>query len=349
MMRNLVIRQLEGARRVLTISGELVLPGFSWPMRQRGGVREYDGSEIGSAHLKGGSLGETTLRLRIWTQQIARGGMVTVEGFGDFVDADDVVRLLKQMCSEPVLVGVTWGPERQVGFLAEVDPPYGRPGEFSEISVEIQWVKRDQPETAPKPRPERNLSAAIGQIGEAWRRGIQGARKPASVARKALTVAEAAVAEVNGGIRQVASLAGEYRAGVRDVRAIRTGSVGGLRQIVTGAANLRAAVGGAAGALVQSDDAAEVITGRAFLADVDRAATQARGSAEIARRRQAIAERSDLRGVYTAKDGDDLRLIAFRFYDDFEAWTEIARFNGFTGSLLTAGQTVLLPDIRAGV
>lgn len=348
-MRNLVIRQLEGARRVLTISGELVLPGFSLPMRQRGDVREYDGSSIGSAHLQGPSLGETTLRLRIWTQQIARGGMVTVEGFGDFVDADDVVRLLKTMCSEPVLAAVTWGPERQVGYLAEVDPPYGRPGEFSEISVEIKWVVRESVETAPKPRPERNIGAAIGKIGETWRRGIQTARKPASVTRKALTAAEAAVAEVNGGIRQVASLAGEYRAGVRDVRAIRTGTVGGLRQIVTGASSLRDAIRDPAGALVQSDDAAAVISGRAFLADVNRAATEARGSAEIARRRQAIAERSDLRGVYTAKDGDDLRLIAFRFYDDFEVWTEIARFNGFAGSLLTAGQTVLLPDLRAGV
>lgn len=348
MGRDLTIRQIEGPKRVIVISGNVVLPGFSLPMLQRGEVKHYDGAQIASVHTKGPDLDETTITIRLWTERMGGGGVFKV-GDVDYDDADEAVRLLKDVAAEGALVSVTWAAETQVGYIARVDAPYGAPGRFSGVDIEFQWAMRDTTARAPMPKPERDAASAIRKIAQAWRVGISTAAKPASVARKTLATVETAVGEVNAGIRSVGALTSAYREAGRDVRAIRTGVIGGFRQISTGAASMRASLSDPAAVRSQTDDAGQILSGRAFVADLGRAAQEVRGQAEIARRRQALAERDDLRGFYTGKEGEDLRLVAHRFYGDVDAWAEIARFNSMTGSTLRGGQTIMLPDIRAGV
>lgn len=52
---------------------------------------------------------------------------------------------------------------------------------------------------------------------------------------------------------------------------------------------------------------------------------------------------SDLLGTYTARDGDDLRDVAFQFYESAYEWRRLMLFNQLTSAELVAGQLILIP------
>lgn len=65
--------------------------------------------------------------------------------------------------------------------------------------------------------------------------------------------------------------------------------------------------------------------------------------------RQLLAQQqSDVIGTYVAREGDDLRDVAFAFYGDFRDWRQILLFNGLSSAQLTAGQVVRVPRQTSG-
>jgi hypothetical protein len=55
--------------------------------------------------------------------------------------------------------------------------------------------------------------------------------------------------------------------------------------------------------------------------------------------------RSELAGTFIARDGDDLRDVAFQFYGESREWRRIMLFNGLASGALTTGQIVRVPRI----
>ena len=49
-----------------------------------------------------------------------------------------------------------------------------------------------------------------------------------------------------------------------------------------------------------------------------------------------------------ANEGQDLRSIAVAEYGDISQWVALGQFNGIDGSLLHAGQVVLVPALQNG-
>jgi len=77
-------------------------------------------------------------------------------------------------------------------------------------------------------------------------------------------------------------------------------------------------------------------------------AARAVWSAAILRRDQILDSlESDLRAIYTAREGDDLRDVAQNICGDSDEWRKIMMFNGLTSTLLVAGQIVLIPTASA--
>lgn len=76
---------------------------------------------------------------------------------------------------------------------------------------------------------------------------------------------------------------------------------------------------------------------------LSRRARRARGAA--ARRRDALGQASAPTplAVVVAREGDDLRTLAARYYGQPDGWREIAALNGLASSTLVAGQVVVVP------
>ena len=92
----------------------------------------------------------------------------------------------------------------------------------------------------------------------------------------------------------------------------------------------------------------KVVAAEAYAATSRRAArTLARTAAA---RRAALARtlQSQLIGVYAAREGDDLRTVAERFYGSRLQWRPLLVFNELSGTRLSRGQLVLVPRLTSG-
>lgn len=88
------------------------------------------------------------------------------------------------------------------------------------------------------------------------------------------------------------------------------------------------------------------------------AAKYAKGVVSLARvlRRTAIIRRSviasqienQLLGIYTARDGDDLRSVSQQYYSTPFEWRRLMLFNQLPSPQLYAGQLILVPKINSG-
>lgn len=108
----------------------------------------------------------------------------------------------------------------------------------------------------------------------------------------------------------------------------------------------RAVAGGGSPALLTATFTDQIVAARYFN-DMERANLRMRRTATF--RRAALSRQAgeDIRAIYTAREGEDLRQVARRYYGDADQWTSILKFNGLRSPALRAGMVLLIPNPAA--
>jgi hypothetical protein len=344
---DLTIRQLEGPRRTLRLSGRaLPLQGYSLGTRQRGRMRHYPGASEAQVLLEGPEELPTSFSF-LWRTRWLSGPSASAAllPIGPIDSADRLVEVVREMVRDSVLVSVELAGREPVGYLSEVEVEVGLPGEYR-VDLEVEWSvpERLTPSTGLS-LTRLDPSDLLGDILAGWANALSVLRLPAMFSRDRLAEAELGINRINAGFRSAATLVEEYRAAVIDSDAVLRGASTALATIEEGAVAVGAAVARPWGVLVETDDPEVALRTWSFSARLARAAAAARRRAIVERRRMLLDRDGDVLGYYTAREGDDLRLVSWRAYGNASLWREVGRRNELSGSTLSAGQVLVLPRL----
>lgn len=345
MTRTFRIRQLESPLRVLTLTDRAVpLQGFRFELEIRGENRWQVGSEEGEPLISGVELPETDFEFR-WRQQTIGAGadldgsrIETVEGVLDAVES---------MARDLVLVVVEWERWARVGWIQSVGYPIERPHEFT-VDLTVQWVKLNEQEQRKRPKPAPDFTQTQISISDRWATALRQIRRPLALAEQAQRDTEESVSRVSRSLSDVDRVLRRYR----DSAATTVSTAGRMAEamgsMVAEGATLRDIAGRPPHDVAPVDDPTTRIAVDSYRARVGRAGARLRHDAAYARRRLLNEARPDVLRRHVAFEHEDLRLLAWRTYGRIDAWQDVAAFNELGGSILRAGQSVLLPRLEAG-
>lgn len=363
------IQQLEGSRRTLLLSGRAgPLVGASRLVRQRGEVTRPPGTDRGRALLLGGEDEPTTYEFKWRTRALLGTRDAVLEGAtataanavrpivgpigvgaisGDAIeDADELVRIVDSMTREPSICAVSFAGLESVGFLREFEPVGDRAGEYF-ASLEIEWIT---PSLSRKPKPPAatgDPADTYNDMVDSWTEYMRTAIRPATMAADAVEAVELQLAAVNTNLRRSGAIALEFERAFTSVKSLKRSMAGALWAVGTAALGLRDTVQVGAADLAQTDEPTAVVQALRFRARTQAQAARFERQNAIESYRLADEADPEILGVYTAVEGEDLRYIALRTYGDVSVWEDLADFNRLTGTRLSAGQRVKLPQIAA--
>lgn len=343
-MGRMFIRQLDGRRRVVKLDGRAgPKAGVDWGVRQRGQHTWYSGSAIASVNNQGPEELPTEFEFK-WRTRTLVNGEANVDG-APVTDAYKLVGVFEEMLREGILVSVDTGPYEKIGTIREFHAVEGRRGEFV-CTLEMDWAKNGGSVSFAR-RLLSGFAGTLNTIRSKWNDALRIARAPATIARNALEDAQAAVGLVNEAFRRGQATIDTYGSLVQETGETVGDGVATLTSIARDALDVERAIDLPAAVIAQTDDAAAVIGATLYRASVQRAARQARHGAVIDLQLLQGDADPDVLGVHQAVAGEDLRRIAFRYYNDAGMWEEIATFNKLTGSLVAKGGRIRLP--RRGI
>lgn len=321
----------------------LPLQGFRFSVRQRGETRWQVGSPEGEALLGGIELPETEFEFNWKKQSLGAGAEID----GSRIDTvEELVDILQSMVADSVLVTIEWDRWARVGWLREGGFPVGRPHEFR-VDLEVEWVKLEERSQRKRPKPAVNYGTTLSTLADLWSSLLRAIRMPLTLSRGAQQRAEASVVTINDSIQRMDRVRRSYRDSVVGQNDVLGRFSEGMGRIVAEGAVLRAIAGENPHQVCPIDEPAGRVLFAHYRASLARAAALARWQAARERRRMLSEARPDVLFRHVAMQNEDLRLLAWRTYGRIEAWQDVARFNDLRGSVLTAGQSVLMPRLEA--
>lgn len=341
-MTSLTIRQLESPLRVLVLGGRTVpLQGFEFSIEQRGETRWQVGSAEGEALLSGPELPATDFEFR-WKQRTLGGG-ATLDG-AQVDTVEDLVRAIWGMVRDSVLVTVEWEQWAQVGWVQRVGVPIGRPREYA-VTVTVEWVKETEREQRRRPKPAANFGEDAIAVSDPWATQLRRIRRPLAVTQQARLAAEEVAVEINRSIGETTLAQRRYRESAATAASTAGKMAESFGRIARLGAELRTELGRPPHEIAPIDEPVSRVVLEHYRSAYARAGAMARHEAARRRRKLLDEARPDVLFKHLATEDQDLRILAYRTYGRIDAWQEVAAFNELAGSVLRAGQMILMPRL----
>ncbi len=342
-MPTLTIEQIgiENPRTLILRDHAGPIDAITWGVRQRSSRRWIAGNPAASMQLFGPEDKDTEMAF-LWRDADLGARVLAATSDGPRITTADQLRaVVDQMTRTETAVIVTWRDQEKIGILKEFDPTESTFGQI-DASILFEWIQNvAAPPAIPTVTP--NPSGVLSELSEIWNDALTLAIIPATTLTSFVDRAQASVNRVNEKLRRVESVIETNRQAITDSKAVLRGVGATLGQTSneTQAYRTEQQYGPE---LAGSDDPAAIIKGNAWQGRTSKAHQKAGHKAAREQRRFVVAGDPDLAGLYFVKTGDDLRLIALRFYGRADAWTAIAGRNALAGPRINTPQSIVLPQ-----
>lgn len=346
------IRQLTGDRHELLLRGRaLPSQGVSFRGTMRTQVVHYPGSPTATIQVLGPQEEPTTAGGAWRDIFFGEGGSAEAIFDGErLADAMATVAAADMIRRQGQLVEVAWDAIVRRGVLADFRHTWVRREDVT-WEVSFEWISQgedEQPVTFSRPIAQADFAARLRGSMDALNEALAGASLPYAAEVQAMINGARAAAEAATTAAQEASEAVLDKALEPAAAARRSVSIVSAASAAAGSI-VSAAESRVARALVPGDPAA-MTHGKAFQAEAQsralrRAARALRNTAvqDLVALQVAAGGTAQVIGRVVAREGQDLRELAVQFYGHPDQWRRLAAYNGRSGSLLHAGDLVVVP------
>jgi hypothetical protein len=347
------ITQLTGPERsVRLVSRGLPYRPFNLKTTQRVEITWLPGSPIASTSVLGPTEEPTSVN-GYWKEKYigdAFAGTAPISSDGlPITTIRDAVQLFDSFVREGQVLEVSWDVETRHGYLIEFDKNYHNTRDL-EWTMKFLWVSRGEPITPAVFTQEVNLSNSASSLLAFLKDLADFLLNPP------MPIDLSFFKDITSMMAQITDSVQNIQDGVANMAALALSPFNALQVIVasttaliTQTADLQDRIEAqVAGALNYSE-----AIGNQTASDRSEADLYIRGSTDRIRelRYEAVDTRavllnsstSNILGVYTAREGDDLRDVSVAFFGTPNDWKNLMLFNGLDSAALDAGQVVLVP------
>jgi hypothetical protein len=335
-----------GGDRSISLNGRAVPDrGVDYGRRLRNKVTWYGGNAVGSVQVLGPEEMPTTMTGQWMDRHLT--GQVRLTGFTPLESEDFPAQALVAAMESLQLAGrplrVEWGPLVRMGIIANVSIKWLRERDCV-WTVEWVWYGRDDLEVPRTSSDEAPTAAPVRRRLDATQ--DQQARQPSTLRRDY----RAAVAQRISDARQrVVQVFDTIRATQRSATIPFSAALSMDAQATT----IRDQVADLSGDLVETPVTQatenEGVTDRLVVERWRRGLGREadRMGAEVVRTARQMRALTNPRpiGVYTVRQGDDLRRISLRFYRTADEWPRLMVANGLNDSAPATGTVLLIPPL----
>ena len=359
------IEEMTGERRILRLVGRaLPYRPFNLRTKQRVELTWYPGNPEATATILGAAEDPTQIK-GMWKDKFisnqieatstSTGAVQTVLIYPITLNDEpvDTVRAAVFIVDDIIRAGqqlkVSWDEQTRIGHLTEFDKNWDNYHDL-DWSMRFEWISRGEPTVPTVFTTSVSLSDSSGRIAAAasdFNEEITKLAKPPNAGLVDLLTG--AVSSINSTVREittaVSSTVKKFGAPFEAARRVITACSQIIQQAETVVAGIESQVNGAF-------DAAVSLATMSFQRRLEwaeygrRVIASARKLRKTAiEQRNALAKQieSTLLAVYTAREGDDLRMVSETFYGSPFDWKTLLTFNELTSSALTSGQLLLIP------
>lgn len=255
---------------------------------------------------------------------------------------DDIIRAGQQL-------RVTWDDQTRVGHLTEFDKSWNNYHDL-EWSMSFQWISRGEPTVPTVFTTSVSLSDSSGRIAAAaadTRATVNSLTEPPAAElvdplTAFIDAIDSAILEIT---TAVSSTVQKFGAPFEAARRVISACSRIILQCEVIIAGIQSEVSGYYDAAVELRDMAfqRRLEWAAYNRRVIDSSRKLRKIAVEQRNALAKQVESTLLAVYTARQGDDLRMVSETFYGSPFDWRSLLTFNELTTSELVAGQVILVP------
>lgn len=367
------ITELSGQKRELYLAGR-ALPykgrGIAFPVSMRAEFTWNVGNPQATVQKLGAKEGETSLN-GFWTDRflgsVIDDGQQTLVEPAALAQVDGLqvqtLRDLVAVCESMVMSGsdmrFEWNGIVRIGTWVDFTP-YWQTVHDAEWEMKFQWTSRGQAQ-APLviALPDFNQEAGSWQ---ALKQQMADATEPGTlqVLSDYLDRISDAVAQFNNAIDEYSYAVQSWvgaAASTLDTIGYLTSSLSSIIEAADTIVTIAEAQVDRAILCVSPLQDVNAIAGVGFgdamaAAEFNRGiintGVEARGRAAEQRAGLPFTAGQNLIDIVVANEGQDLRSIAVAEYGDISQWVALGQFNGINGSLLHAGQVVLVPALQNG-
>lgn len=348
------IKELTGEQRELRLADRaLPYQGFTLETTQRAEVTWLPGSPEATVQVLGAKDEPSTIN-GIWKQRFLAGQAVvpaSLNGKGVYTSVE-LARIVDDICRKGQLLKVTWDEQIRTGIMTRCSINWTRLQDC-EWEIGFEWVARGE-QKLPEARTTatKSLADVWGDVSvrnaavSAEIDDTLGAGLPIGlIVRQAMVSAQTAIQDFTDGIRNTIEA---WAAGVSSALAAKRKTEGLLNSIASEAADAAQQHSRSYHRVTKEGGTPEADVSFEALLLAVRAARNAR------RLRRAtllhafeigLESGVSLVGIYTARDGDDLRDASFAFYGTPHEWRTLMTFNQLTSSALNGGDKIKGPRL----
>lgn len=359
------IEEMTGERRVLRLVGRaLPYRPFNLKTKQRVELTWYPGNPEATATVLGAAEEPTQIN-GMWKDKfisnqveaasIASGAVETVLVFPITLNDEPVdnVRLAVVILDDIIRAGqqlrVSWDEQTRVGHLTQFDKNWDNYHDLT-WSMTFEWISRGEPTVPTVFTTSVSLSDSSGRIAAAaadFRATINEITLPpgeeiADLLTESVTSIDDSVLAVT---TAVSSTVRKFGAPFEAARRVISSCTQIILQAEATIVGIQSQVNGYFDAAVSLADQSfqRRLSWAAYGRQVIRSARRLRQIAVEQRNALAKQIESTLLAVYTARQGEDLRLVSETFYGSPFDWRSLLTFNELTSTALVAGQVILVP------
>lgn len=348
-----IIREITGSERSVSLrSRALPYRPILFPATQAYVQRWYPGNAIATLQVLGPREGDVEIQ-GMWKDRFlldprseVGGGAVVLEGFDDIpnddltVSAEDLVIVFQRLRAAGNTLEVRWGPEVRRGIMSRFDPYYLRTEDIR-WTANFTWSQRGD-------RPA--LRAAIqADTVEAMRASIDSF--DAALAAEPPGLLPNIVNGIRGFANDFRAAAFAFTNALAEIQTTATVATAAFQNILTLSGRVvqfgRALKNGTLDLpyvdLLPLDAVESIFAADTWKQNVGSSARTVQSTAVQASNDVARTAVPDAIATVVVRENESLRLIAFQFYNDSDAWPIIADANGIVGSDVPAGTVIAIP------
>jgi hypothetical protein len=375
------IAEQSGQQRTVTLTGRgLPYRPFSLEASQRVEVTWLPGSPEGTGTVLGPSLDDTTIN-GFWKDLFIAPSpgqqanqTVPIDQDGTQVSSvADAIALMDSIRAQGQEVLVSWGPEQRLGYLVKFRKDWHNLHDCA-WTMTFKWISDGTPTVASVLDDQTSTSDTNAQAN-AQSTAMQTSLVPPFPCPTAfISAIQDAASNAQNGVNNMVNAGTVQTAGAgastiqasstslattsnpndvaRRVAASASAVVAGTQQVIdvldAQPARALAAAGSPNAGPIGQLPYGLIVQSEVYVRTAQIAARTLRRTSSIRRAVILRSLQSDLIGVYIARDGDDLRDVAFTFYQSRLMWRPLLQFNELGSTALSAGQVVLVPRITSG-
>jgi hypothetical protein len=355
------IEETTGTNNVIELIGRaLPYRPFSLSGKMRAEKTWYPGNPIATLQMLGPDEDNTTVngfwKDRFLMTQTDLGVPVIPEGAVNFnnVPLANVATMASQMDAMRLrgqLVKVTWGAQTRLGYIAHFKQDWINDNDM-QWELGFEWVSQGDivvPVLFAMPIPPGDIEQQLFSLLQALQQLVLA---PFQLIDSVHAVIENALSDVELALASMRQTANKLSEEILSPLTAAQNTLASIQQIQDDAQSIAdVVISFPARALISVSDIAEITQEQTFVA-----ADYARQVRASARQMQSTAAELafDLAGQTTnqttiatfyAREDIDLRDVSNAYYDTPDEWHRIAAYNNFKGSRLSAGQTILVPQL----